>query len=186
MLHNHQGRTHRCNFAKAFDQVPHNKLLFKPCSIGITKDLWLWFKSYLTGRCQCVCINCSYPNHLPVLFGVPQGSILELLIFLIYINGLFSSVQFFHILSFANDTKYFKLIYKDQDTQQLQQDLESLPKWSEDWNLFFNTNKFIHLSSNTRFTSPQLHLVAYIKTLVLQFLPISHGTNTTIIYQLKV
>ena len=78
--------------------------------------------------------------------------------------------------------KCFKLIHKDQDAQQLQQDLESSAKWSEDWNLFFNTNKFIHLSFNTRFTMltvPQLHLLAHIEILALQFLPISHGMNIT-------
>ena len=84
--------------------------------------------------------------------------------------------------------KCFKLIHKDQDAQQLQQDLESSAKWSEDWNLFFNTNKFIHLSFNMRFTNyivltvPQLHLLAHIEILVLQFLPISHGMNITSIY----
>ena len=65
---------------------------------------------------------------LPVLSGVPQGSILGPLLFLVHINDLFSSVQFSHTMSFTNDTKCFKLIHKDQETQQLQQDLESLAK----------------------------------------------------------
>ena len=141
------------DFAKAFDRVPHNELLLKLWSVGITKDLWSWFKSYLTGRRQCVRINGSCSNFLPVLSGIPQGSILWPLLFLLYINDSFPTVQFSHILSFADDTKCFKLIHKDQDTQQLQQDLDSLAKWSVDWNLIFNTNKFIHLSFNVRFTT---------------------------------
>ena len=91
--------------------------------------------------------------YIPVLSGVPQGSILGPLLFLLYINDLFPTIQSSHILYFADDTKCFKLIHKDQDAQQLQQDLDSLAKWSVDWNLFFNTNKFIHLSFNTRFTT---------------------------------
>ena len=73
------------------------------------------------------------------------------LLFLVYINDLFSSVQFSHIPPMTLNA--LNLIHKDQDTQQLQQDIESLVKWSEDWNLFFNTNKFMHLSFNTRSTT---------------------------------
>ena len=135
------------DFAKAFDRIIHNELLSKFWSIGITKDLWLWFKFYLTGRRRCVRINGS--SLITSLIWCTSGEyILGPLLFLVYINDLFSSVQLSHILSFINDTKCFKLIHncKDQDTQQLHQDLVSLGKWSEDWNLFFNTNKFIHLS----------------------------------------
>ena len=80
------------DFAKAFNWVPHNELLSKLWSIEITKDLWLWFKSYLTGRCQCIRINGSCSNFLPVLSGIPQGSILGSLLFLVYINDLFPLV----------------------------------------------------------------------------------------------
>ena len=121
--------------------------------IGITEDLWSWFKSYLHKRYQCVHINSSSFNYLPILSGVPQGSILGPLLFLIYINDLSASTQFSHMLSFADDTKCFKIISSYSDSQQLQQDLQSLAKWSEDWHMKFNTNKFIHLSFNTQFST---------------------------------
>jgi len=65
------------DFAKAFDRVPHNELLFKLWNIGITEDLWLWSDSYLSNRTQCVHLNGSYSSYLPVLSGVHQGSILS-------------------------------------------------------------------------------------------------------------
>ena len=65
------------DFKKAFDSVPHNKLLLKLWNIGITGNLqlWLWFKAYLTSRNQVISVNMAFPDSLPVLCGVPQGSI---------------------------------------------------------------------------------------------------------------
>ena len=65
------------DFSKAFYRVPHNLLLLKLWRIGITGDLWWWFKSYLNNRFQCVRLNSSYSTLLPVLSGVPQGISLD-------------------------------------------------------------------------------------------------------------
>ena len=114
------------DFAKAFDRVPHNELLLKLWRIGITGDLWWWFKSYLSYRQQCVCLKGSFSTFFPVLSGVPQGSILGPLLFLIYINNLFSTVHASNALSFADDTKCYKLILELRDSAQLQRDLDSM------------------------------------------------------------
>ena len=82
---------------------------------------------------------------------MPQGSILGPLLFLIYINDLFLSVHCSNVLSFADDTKCYKQILEHLDSIQLQQDLDSMANLSRDWNQFFNTSKFIHLSFNTKF-----------------------------------
>jgi len=120
-------------------------------NIGITGNLWWWFRSYLNDRYQCVRLNGSksYSTLLPVLSGVPQGSILGSLLFLIYINDLFLSIHHSSALSFADDTKLFKVIFELADSFKLQEDLTSLAHWSHDY-LVFNTNKFRHLSFNNR------------------------------------
>ena len=72
----HQSDMIYFNFKKAFDSVPHNELLLKLKSMGISGNLWLWFKSYLSNRQQCVKLNNKYSHLLPVLSGILQGSIL--------------------------------------------------------------------------------------------------------------
>ena len=75
------------DFAKAFDEVPHCALLNKLSRFGITRQL-IWFKSYLSDRYQRVALQGSYSDWLQVLSGVPQGSILGPLLFLVYIDDI--------------------------------------------------------------------------------------------------
>ena len=136
------------DFKKAFDSVPHDELLLKLRKIGISGILWFWFRAYLESRKKCVCINGQFSDFLPVLSGIPQGSIIGPLLFLVYINDLPTSVSNSSVLIFADDTKCYSGISSMQESTLLQQDLDAIENWSKSWKLHFNESKFVKLSIN--------------------------------------
>ena len=95
-------------------------------------------------QCAKICHNCS--SLLPVWSGVPQGSILGPLLFLIYINDIPNYDVSYSTLMFADDTKCFKTITQPSDSTQLQHDLNSLCRWTTDSNLKFNPSKTVLLN----------------------------------------
>ena len=129
------------DFKKAFDSVAHNELLVKLWSFGIQGNLWKWFRGYLTSRMQCVSINTSISAQLPVISGVPQGSILGPLLFLIFVNDLPPSASTSSVFLFADDTKCLKTIRNISDCLSMQKDLQNLTIWSQCWKLNFNVAK---------------------------------------------
>ena len=139
---------------------------FKYPTNGITGNLWNWFNNYLHNRSQCVKVCSAISDPLPVLSGVPQGSILGPLLFLIYINDLSLVTQFSDLFLFADDAKLCKIILHPPDHSDLQHDLDQLYIWSINSNLLFSINKCIHLSFNNKTPTsysvngnilPQLH-----------------------------
>ena len=138
------------DFKKAFDSVPHQELLMKLWKTGIVGSLWKWFREYLSNRYQHVCINNCKSSTLPVVSGVPQGSILGPFLFLIYINDLSSSINHSKTFLFADDTKCLRPICCPQDRILLQSDLDVLSLWSTDWKLLFNETKCSILSIISR------------------------------------
>ena len=128
------------DISKAFDSVSHSILLVKLWSVGITGTLWSWFKNYLANHYQRVSINNCYSDLLPVVSGVPQGSILGPLLFLVYINNMSSYIKF------ADDAKCFIHIRTLSDHKALQDDITALLTWSRDVDLDFSLKKFIYLS----------------------------------------
>ena len=128
------------DFQKAFDKVPHQRLILKLKSHGIGISIINWIEQWLTDRRQRVVVDGEVSNGKPVLSGVPQGSVLGPILFLIYINDLEEGVTS-KILKFADDTKLFRKIKGNGDKQQLQDDIDKLIKWSEKWQMLFNFHK---------------------------------------------
>ena len=140
------------DFRKAFDSVPHNELLVKLWNLGITGTLWNRFSYYLNNRTQCISVDNQLSKTLPVISGVPQGSILDPLLFLIFINDL-PSVITAQLFEFADDTKCFRQILSTLDIELIQKDLNSLFNWSVNNLLSFNLAKFVFMSFHRKFNS---------------------------------
>ena len=138
------------DFRKAFDSVAHNELLYKIWKFGIAGNLWLWLRAYLTNRVQFVSIGQSSSSTLPVISGVPQGSILGPVLFLIFINDLPTALLFAKVLLFADDAKCIMPISSLQDCMNLQSDLSRLTEWCSTWNLFLNEDKCSAFHFKTR------------------------------------
>ena len=108
---------------------------------GIDGQLLEWFRNFLTNRQQRVTVRGSRSNWARVKSGVPQGTILGPILFLLYINDLPSEIQS-PIKLFADDTKlYRKLVNRVTDTNILQSDLNNIETWSDIWQLKFNSEK---------------------------------------------
>ena len=129
------------DFAKAFDSVPHERLLIKLESIGIRGPLLQWFCAFLTSRRQRVVINGHFSNWCKVSSGVPQGSILGPLLFILYINDISSVVKNSDIKIFADDVTLYKTIRSTEDCEALQADLDSICDWCNLWQMRLNPSK---------------------------------------------
>ena len=126
------------DMSKAFDRVWHEGLLFKLKQNGINGKLLNLMKSYLGNRKQRVVLNGSESDWGFIESGVPQGSVLGPLLFLIYINDLEVGIKS-HIKFFADDTSLFSIV-KDPDASahELNHDLNLISQWARQWKMSFN------------------------------------------------
>ena len=136
------------DFQKAFDKVPHERLLKKLHSAGIGANLIAWIRDWLTDRKQRVLLNGQPSDWLPVTSGVPQGSVLGPILFIIYINDLESGLKS-TISKFADDTKVGGKALTKTDCEIIQKDLNHIIEWSEKWQMSFNVDKckVMHIGS---------------------------------------
>ena len=126
------------DISKAFDKVWHEGLIFKLKQNGICGSLIHLLNNYLTDRKQKVVLNGSSSNFFPIKSGVPQGSVLGPLLFLIYINDLEEHIQS-RIKFFADDTMLFSVVHDPLLTaNELNHDLEMINIWAYQWKLAFN------------------------------------------------
>ena len=126
------------DISKAFDKVWHDGLLFKLKQNGIRGNLLNLFHSYLSDRHQRVGINSSYSEYKKIESGVPQGSVLGPLLFLIYINDLENNLKS-KVKFYADDTMLYSIV-KDPfiSAADLNNDLELIQKWAFQWKMEFN------------------------------------------------
>ena len=135
------------DFSKAFDKVPHDKLLHKLDNYGVRGRTHSWIKSFLCDRLMRVVVDGETSSEVHVESGVPQGTVLGPLLFLTFINDLPDSVSILSkIRLFADDCLLYRQIKSREDHTALQDDLNRLEKWSLDWGMSFNASKCYILS----------------------------------------
>ena len=128
------------DFAKAFDKVPHKKLIQKLRRYGITKSTSKWIENFLTDRQQRVVCEGATSSWEHVTSGVPQGSVIGPVLFLAYINDLPEGLQS-KVRLFADDTVVYMTVSSPADAALLQKDLQRLEEWEDKWQLSFNSDK---------------------------------------------
>ena len=119
-----------------FEKVPHHLLLKKLHNYNLNVNLIQWIRSFLCYRKQRVKINGCYSEWAEVISGIPQGTILGPILFIIYINDLPEICEQFArrpIYLFADDAKLFKHVICDEDHKALQLGLNDLQDWSNKW-----------------------------------------------------
>lgn len=143
------------DFAKAFDTVPHRRLLHKVEHMGVHPVICQWISSFLSGRLQRVQIDGEFSDWLPVTSGIPQGSVIGPLLFSIFINDIHENLSRGTTLNlFADDAIVYRTVMGAGDCRILQKDLDTLAEWSRAWLLKFNVAKCANMRISTRSTHP--------------------------------
>ena len=148
------------DISKAFDRVYHKGLLYKLEAIGIRGHLLNWFRNYLSQRQQRVVLNGQASEWCETNAGVPQGSILGPLLFLIFINDIVDGLTSEPFL-FADDTSLFRPLNSDADVDVINLDLQTLSNWAAQWRVNFNPLKTEYMIVSKKLIHPprpQLYL----------------------------
>ena len=149
------------DFSKAFDKVDHEGLILKLQHAGLNKNLLDWSRSFLFNRTQRVVVEGTVSASQPVLSGVPQGTVLGPLFFLIYINdisrGLTPGTE---IRLFADDSLLYRNINNYEDTLILQRDLDQLQRWEVTWKMEFHPQKcqLLRITNKQKFISQNYNI----------------------------
>ena len=139
-----------CDFMKAFDTVPHHRLINVLEYYGIDDPILSWIKDFLTDRRQKVVINGVASKWHQVTSGIPQGSVLGPVLFVVYINTMVEESGVSDVYLYADDTKIFNEIHCQQDIDDLQQDLNRLFNWTKESLLKFHPDKCVSMRIGTK------------------------------------
>ena len=138
------------DFAKAFDKVPHKRLLLKLEAMGVKDELLKWIGDWLKGRRQRVKVESTLSEWIEVLSSVVQGSVLGGTLFDIFINDIVKCVLDALVLLFADDTKVAQQVRNEEDRNRMQENIDRLHQWAETWGMSFNASKckILHVGHN--------------------------------------
>ena len=159
LKYGNQEDTITLDFSEAFDKVSHTLLVHKIRCHGIGGRLNTWIESFLDGRQQAVVVEGERSDFVPVESGVLQGSVLRPSLFLTYINDLPAGIKS-KVRLFTDDTMCSKTIKKAEDQRTLQEDLDSLITWEEQWSMDFHLQKCSTLSA----TRKQKKIIPFLRT----------------------
>ncbi len=132
------------DYKKAFDSVPHKRLLHKLRAYGISGKVLAWIDSFLHDRYQTVVVDGAKSNPVAVVSGVLQGSVLGPLLFILYVNDLPDSLSC-PVKLFVDDTKPYHVIRDVTDCEHLQANLNCLTTWTDLWQLSLHPDKCVVL-----------------------------------------
>ena len=130
------------DFAKAYDKVDHGILLHKLKRIGISGRIGRWIMNFLTEREQEVMVKGRKSSKFLLISGVPQGSVLGPLLFLIFIGEIYEGVSAI-ILVYVDDSKVHQVVQNEDDVEKLQASLDQIYHWEKANNMKFNGGKFL-------------------------------------------
>ena len=125
---------------KAFDKVPHMRLLTKLTAYGVTGPIFEWIKDFLTNRTQFVTVGTENSPEVPVTSGVPQGSVLGPTLFIYFINDMPDTLDC-TVKIFADDTKAYTEVQSTEQRDRLQRNIDNLLHWTNLWQIKFNCSK---------------------------------------------
>lgn len=148
------------DFCKAFDKVSHFILLLKLAKMGFHSSILKWLESYLANRQCFVSINNAKSNSYIASSGIPQGSVLGPLLFILFLNDIVSCFESSKCLIYADDIKIFLNVKNISNVNSLQMDINRLCSWCVSNHLPLNISKCFHISFGRRFN--MLNSIYYI------------------------
>ena len=137
------------DLSKAFDRVPHERLLRKLWGYGIRGNIHSWIKDFLSNRKQQVNVNGKLSKSIPVSSGVPQGSVLGPILFLVFINDMPDVITVIMKL-FADDAKFYRSVTNQEHIEQVQYSVNEAVTWTNIWEMLFNFKKSKQLHNGSR------------------------------------
>lgn len=128
------------DFRKAFDSVPYKRLIHKLRELGIVGNILSWITDFLCKRQQRVCVNGVFSEWSKVTSGVPQGSVIGPILFVLFVNDIPEIVNS-QCQMFADDCKIYDCVNSLDNCETIQNDIHALCEWTSKWLLFFNSAK---------------------------------------------